>query len=91
MSQTTPDAPTIEFPCQYPIKVIGTAGEGFTDMVLEIVERHAPGVDANSVEVMDSKNGRFLSVRLIMTATGAEQLQALHVELKATGRVHMVL
>ncbi len=91
MSDSSPDAPRIEFPCQYPIKVIGAAGEGFTDLVLEIVERHAPGFDASSVEVMDSKNGRFLSVRLIMTATGAEQLQALHVELKATGRVHMVL
>lgn len=91
MSDSSPDAPRIEFPCQYPIKVIGAAGEGFTDLVLEIVERHAPGFDASSVEVMDSKNGRFLSVRLIMTATGAEQLQALHIELKATGRVHMVL
>lgn len=91
MSDSPPDAPRIEFPCQYPIKVIGAAGEGFTDLVLQIVERHAPGVDASSVEVMDSKNGRFQSVRLIMTATGAEQLQALHVELKATGRVHMVL
>ena len=91
MSDSSPDAPRIEFPCQYPIKVIGAAGEGFTDLVLEIVERHAPGVDASSVEIMDSKNGRFQSVRLVMTATGAEQLQALHVELKATGRVHMVL
>ena len=91
MSDSAPEAPRIEFPCQYPIKVIVAAGEGFTEMVLEIVERHAPGIDATSVEVMDSKNGRFLSVRLIMTATGAEQLQALHVELKGTGRVHMVL
>lgn len=91
MSETSPEAPRIDFPCQYPIKVIGVAGDGFTEMVLEIVERHAPGVDASSVEIMDSKNGRFLSVRLIMTATGSEQLQALHLELKATGRVHMVL
>ena len=42
-------------------------------------------------EVLDSKNGRFLSVRLEIHATGPEQLQALHAELKATGKVHMVL
>ncbi|MFN3581340.1 MAG: YbeD family protein [Pseudomonas sp.] len=87
----TPDAPRIEFPCTYPIKVIGTAGEGFTELVIEIAERHAPGLDTTRVEVMDSKNGRFLSVRVEITATGPDQLQALHAELKATGRVHMVL
>ncbi|AQZ94908.1 DUF493 family protein [Halopseudomonas phragmitis] len=91
MSETTPEAPRIEFPCQYPIKVIGEAGEGFTELVISIVERHAPGVDSTLVEVRDSKNGRFLSVRLEITATGPDQLQALHAELKATGRVHMVL
>lgn len=91
MSDVPGDAPRIEFPCVYPIKVIGEAGEGFADMVLRIAERHAPGSDTRVVEVLDSKNGRFLSVRLQITATGADQLQALHADLKATGKVHMVL
>ncbi|HDZ56696.1 MAG TPA: DUF493 family protein [Pseudomonas xinjiangensis] len=91
MSATPPDAPRIEFPCQYPIKVIGEAGEGFSELVLNIVERHSPGIDTSGIEVKDSKNGRFLSLRLVITATGPEQLQALHADLKATGRVHMVL
>ncbi|PCC97635.1 DUF493 family protein [Halopseudomonas pelagia] len=85
------DAPRIEFPCLYPIKVIGEAGEGFADMVVRIAERHSPGSDTRVVEVLDSKNGRFLSVRLQITATGPDQLQALHADLKATGKVHMVL
>lgn len=85
------DAPRIEFPCLYPIKVIGEAGEGFADMVVRIAERHSPGSDTRLVEVMDSKNGRYLSVRIQITATGADQLQALHADLKATGKVHMVL
>jgi uncharacterized protein len=91
VSSNGPDAPRIEFPCQYPIKVIGAAGDDFADLVVSIVERHAPGVDMASVEVRDSKNGRFLSVRVVLEATGPEQLQALHTELKATGRVQMVL
>lgn len=91
MATQTPEAPKIEFPCQYPIKVIGSAGEGFTELVVSIVERHAPGFDAACIDVRDSSNGRFLSLRMEIHATGAEQLQALHAELKATGRVHMVL
>lgn len=91
MSGNGPDAPRIEFPCQYPIKVIGAAGDDFADLVISIVEQHAPGVDRTTVDVRDSKNGRFLSVRLVMTATGHDQLQALHADLKASGRVQMVL
>ena len=91
-SQDDIAAPKIDFPCErYPIKVIGEAGEGFSDMVVEIVQRHAPGFDAASLVVRDSRNGRFLSVQVLITATGVEQLQAIHGDLKATGRVHMVL
>ena len=86
-----PQAPKIEFPCQYPIKVIGTAGDDFAEVICEDVERHAPGIDTTTIDVKDSKNGRFLSLRLVITATGQDQLEALHRDLKATGRVHMVL
>ncbi|HCA25592.1 MAG TPA: hypothetical protein DEP32_15630 [Pseudomonas sp.] len=86
-----PQAPKIEFPCQYPIKVIGTAGDDFAEVICEVVERHAPGIDTTTIDVKDSKNGRFLSLRLVIIATGQDQLEALHRDLKATGRVHMVL
>ncbi|MEH6388214.1 MAG: DUF493 family protein [Pseudomonas profundi] len=91
MSDSTTDAPRIEFPCQYPIKVIGAAGDGFVELVSEIVERHAPGLDRNAIDVRDSKNGRFVSIRMVITATGPDQLEALNAELKASGRVQMVL
>ena len=84
-------APKIEFPCDYAIKVIGNAAPDFREFVVGIVERHAPGVDTSTVTVNDSRNGRFCSVRLTMKATGEPQLQALFEELKASGRVHMVL
>ncbi|MFW8314620.1 DUF493 family protein, partial [Klebsiella pneumoniae] len=38
-----------------------------------------------------SSQGRFVSVQVRITATGTEQLQAIHFDLRATGRVHMVL
>jgi putative lipoic acid-binding regulatory protein len=90
----TPDVqpPKIEFPCErYPIKVIGDSGEGFADLVVDIILRHAPDLDAATLVVRDSRNGRFLSVQVLITATSVEQLQSIHVDLRATGRVHMVL
>ncbi|BCD86529.1 UPF0250 protein [Pseudomonas solani] len=90
--ETDVQAPKIEFPCErYPIKVIGDAGEGFSDLVVEIVQRHAPDLDVTTLVARDSRNGRFLSVQVLITATSVDQLQAIHVDLRATGRVHMVL
>lgn len=91
MSGVDNEAPRIEFPCRYPIKVIGNAGEGFVALVVGIVQRHAPELDPDAVDVKESKNGRFLSLRMDIVATGPDQLQALNTELKATGRVQMVL
>lgn len=94
MTEQTSDiqAPKIDFPCErYPIKVIGEAGEGFHEVVIAVIRRHAPDLDETTLVTRDSRNGRFLSVQVLITATGVEQLQAIHVDLRATGRVHMVL
>lgn len=92
MSDQQASPPKIEFPCDnYPVKVIGDSGEGFHEMVIEIIRRHAPEVDAAALQQRDSRTGRFLSVQVRITATSIEQLQAIHIDLKATGRVHMVL
>ncbi|WP_043532270.1 HP0495 family protein [Litchfieldella xinjiangensis] len=91
MTQTPTDAPKIEFPCDYSLKVVGDAADDFRDVVIDVVETHAPGVDRRHVKVVDSRNGRFQSIRITITATGESQLSALFTSLKATGRVHMVL
>ncbi|MCE8041785.1 DUF493 domain-containing protein [Halomonas daqingensis] len=84
-------APSITFPCDYPIKVVGDAGEDFTATVCQVVLRHDASFDAESIEVVESRTARYLSVRLTLRATGEEQLKALFADLKATGRVHMVV
>ena len=89
---TEPKAPKIEFPCDYVIKVIGHAAPDFTEFVVEVVEQHAPGLlNEADISVNDSSKGRFSSVQLKIVATGEDQLKALFEELKASGRVHMVL
>ena len=80
----------IKFPCAYPIKVVGSAAPDFREYVVEVMERHAGALLAE-VDVRPSSNGRFESVRVTITATGVEQLQAIFEELKASGRVHIVI
>ncbi|WP_027855642.1 YbeD family protein [Marinobacterium litorale] len=91
MSQN-PEPPKIEFPCEdYPIKVVGHNEDDFRGFVIETVQIHAPDLDITKVTVAESRTGKYLSVRLAITATGEEQLQRLHEELKASGRVQTVL
>lgn len=95
MNQTPSDVdlprPKIEFPCDYPIRVVGDAADDFVAAISQVIERHSPGFEASSVTLSESRNGRFRSARAVIRATSEEQLNALFLDLKATGRVHMVL
>ncbi len=88
---TEPKAPKIEFPCDYVIKVIGNSAPDFREFVVDVVEQHAPGICEADISVNESSKGRFSSVQLRIMATGEAQLKALFEDLKASGRVHMVL
>ena len=86
-----PDPPKIEFPCDYPIKVLGRHSEEVQAVILEVFEQHAPGFDQEMIKVKASSKGTFTSVTITITATGPEQLDALHRDLLATGMVQMVI
>ena len=86
-----PDPPKIEFPCDYPIKVLGQSSDAFESIILEVFERHAPGFDQAGITARDSSKGTFTALTITITATGPEQLEALHQDLLATGHVKMVI
>ena len=86
-----PEAPKIEFPCEYPIKVLGVSSEAYEGLILEVFERHAPGFDQQTLAAKTSRNGTYTSITVTITATGTDQLQALHQDLLATGHVKMVI
>ena len=88
---TEQDPPKIEFPCAYPIKVMGRSHPQLHSLVLEVMERHAPGFDRAAVAVKDSSKGTFQSITVTITATGISQLQAIFDDLKDHELVHMVL
>ncbi|SIS45323.1 YbeD family protein [Neptunomonas antarctica] len=90
MSEVKP--PKIEFPCpDYPVKVVGKNTEDFQDFVVEVMLLHVPDLDVSRITIRDSKKGTYRSVRMLITATGEDQLKSLHEQLIASDRVHIVL
>lgn len=89
---TQPPPPKIEFPCKdYPIKILGDSGQELHEWVIEVMERHAPGFDQTQISVKDSRNGRYQSLTVKITATGEAQLKTIHEELSASSCTKMVM
>jgi putative lipoic acid-binding regulatory protein len=81
----------IEYPCDFPIKVMGRTEPGFAQSVVELVKRHAPDFDPGSVEMRASRKSRYLSLTCTVRATSRAQLDALYQELCDHPLVVMVL
>ncbi|HSV47318.1 MAG TPA: DUF493 family protein [Ramlibacter sp.] len=97
MTSTTP-APTdprkdslIDYPSQFPIKVMGLKADGFVHALSQIALQFDPGFDAATIELRDSKAGNYLGVTLTVTATSREQLDELYRALSSHPMVKVVL
>ena len=87
----TQDPPKLVYPCAYPIKVVGEHSEDFARVIMGIVQLHDPAVREEHVSARPSSNGRFVSLTITFTAQGPEHIEALFLDLKASGRVSIVL
>ena len=81
----------IEYPCDFPIKIMGKAAQDFTQTAIAIVQYHAPDFDAASMSIRTSKNGTYLSITCTIRATSRAQLDALYQELSDHPAVAVVL
>ena len=81
----------LEFPCAFPIKIMGERRDEFAQVMVEIVMRHAPDFVATAVEMKASTNGKYLSLTCTIQATSRAQLDDLYRELSAHPLVSLVL
>ena len=97
---TTPSTPPvadgrkdslIEYPSQFPIKVMGANVDGFVTAITHIAKQFDPGFDAATVELRDSSSGNYLGVTITITATSREQLDDLYRALSSHPMVKVVL
>ncbi|MER0202612.1 MAG: DUF493 domain-containing protein [Nitrosomonas sp.] len=81
----------IEYPCDFPIKIMGKAQQDFTQIALAIVKFHAPDFDTATMSARTSKNGTYLSLTCTIRATSRAQLDALYQALSSHPSVAVVL
>ena len=80
-----------EFPCEFPIKVMGRASADFRRLTRAIVERHAGVLGESQVAERLSKDENFISLTFTIRASSREQLDALYRELTASEGVLIAL
>ena len=66
----------LEFPCQFPFKIIGTHDATLTDRVMEIAQNLAPG--SYTPTTKHSSKGTYSSITLRIEVTSKEQLESLY-------------
>ncbi len=71
----------LEFPCDFPLKIIGYQRAGYAQSILEVVKRHAPDYDGGTMEMRPSSKGKYLSLTCTVCATSQQQLDDLYREL----------
>jgi hypothetical protein len=84
-------APADEFPCEFPIKVVGRHDSDLRALTQAIVQRHAGPVQESNVRTRTSTDGNFLAVTYVVRASSREQLDAIYRELTACKSVLMAL
>ena len=80
-----------EFPCDFPIKVMGRDSESFRTLTLAIVERHAGALAASRISERASSGGRFLALTYTINAESRAQLDRIYQDLTDSGVVLVAL
>ena len=77
MSDAT-DESLLEFPCRFPIKMMGRDSEHFRRVAIELVETHAGKIPEDSITESSSSNGNFVSITVTIDAQSQEQLDNIY-------------
>lgn len=81
----------IEYPLEFPVKVMGLNTPGFRPAMVAVFRKHAPDLDESTIEVRSSREAKYLSLTISINAVSREQLDALYSELSDHPMVTMAL
>jgi len=91
MRPIPPEESLIEYPSDFPIKVMGKAHPDLAQTLTEVVRQFDPGFDPATVEMRPSSKGNYIGLTFTVRATSREQLDALYRALHAHDMVSVVL
>ncbi|MDO4877953.1 MAG: DUF493 domain-containing protein [Neisseria sp.] len=80
----------IEFPCRFPLKVMGGSHPDFAGEVLTAVQAHAPDTREEHVSLRPSRDGNYMSATVTVYAENQEQLDNIYRALTAHPMVKVV-
>ncbi|PKO92659.1 MAG: hypothetical protein CVU15_05985 [Betaproteobacteria bacterium HGW-Betaproteobacteria-1] len=81
----------VEFPCDFPIKVMGETRDEFAQTIIDVIRIHDDGFDATKVEMRASSAGKYLSLTCTVYVTSKPQLDDIYRALTAHPMVKFVL
>ena len=85
------DESVMRFPCSFPIKMMGRDTPAFRQTVRELVEKHTGPLADDAIQSSSSRNGRFVSVTITVSAESQEQLDDIYRDATAHDDVLMAL
>ncbi len=91
MKEIPPEESLIEYPCDFPIKVMGKSHPEFAQTLTEVVLQYDAGFEPATVELRASKGGKYVSATFTVRATSREQLDNLYRSLHGHPMVKVVL
>ena len=71
----------LEFPCVFPLKVIGRNVAEFEGEVLAIIQKHVPEAQRENVTRRPSTGNKYLALTVTFVAENQMQLDELYLEL----------
>lgn len=81
----------IDYPSDFPIKVMGAAHEDFAATIVDVVLEHDPTFHIGRMEVRPSSKGTYTGLTVTVLATSRAQLDALYQALSSHPMVKVVL
>ncbi len=81
----------IEYPCDFPIKVFGSAHPDFVNAITQVVQAHSPTFTSDNIESRSSSAAKYTSLTCTVHITSREQLDDLYRDLSSHPMVKMVL
>ncbi|MGI9271620.1 MAG: YbeD family protein [Woeseiaceae bacterium] len=85
------DETLLEFPCDFPIKIMGRESLQFRALARSLVEKHTGPLDDGAVKCASSRNGSFVSVTVTVVAQSQQQLDDIYREVTSSDDVLMAL
>ena len=81
--QENESPPLLQFPCSFPIKVMGRDENAFKDTVVQMVQKHTGPLSEGDIRVAPSRKGNFVSITITINAESQQQLDDIYGDLSA--------